>query len=257
MSKDFENNNLNDSQNNFGLPEDYFKKSAGNILNKIEWVEEHKQYAKLSELKKETGFVVPETYFENTESKLELLAYPSLSKLDKNSGFIVPENYFEEREVAELSTVINDGDELSHTERLKTIRKQNPFSVNENYFEISAQKITTALAKEAKVINLFGRKTMYSAVAAVMAIVLGLWIYNQYFKTVEAQDCGTLACVDKNDLVKAKNFENIDNEELYQLVDTKKLEQNLENKTKSNQKEKNGTDTSTKNISNEELLDEI
>lgn len=257
MSKDFENNNLNNDPNNFGLPEDYFQKSVGNIFSKIEWIEEHKQYAKLSELKKETGFVVPENYFEEQESKLELLAYPNLSKQNKSSGFIVPENYFEEHETGLVSVTISEEEELFHTKTLKAIVKQNPFSVNETYFDTSAKKITAALSKEARVIHLFGRKTMYSAAAAVMAIVLGLWIYNQYFKTVEAQDCGTLACVDKNDLVKAKNLENIDNEELYQLVDTKKLEQSLEKKNNPEQKEKNETDSSSKNISNEEILDEI
>jgi hypothetical protein len=65
MGKDFENNENNGGPNNFGLPEDYFKKSAGSIMNKIEWLEEHKAYPNLTGLKKESGFVVPALYFEN------------------------------------------------------------------------------------------------------------------------------------------------------------------------------------------------
>lgn len=256
MSKDFENNNFNEEPNNFGLPGDYFQRSAGSIMNKIEWMEEHKEFKRLSELKKETGFTIPENYFDNSEFRNELLAYPVLAIQNKRSGFKVPAYYFEEAEANELSKVLADEEnELESFSKLNALKKQNPFAVKDGYFENSAEKITVSLKKPAKVISLFSAKIWYSAAAAVFAITIGIWIYNQFFIIVE-KDCGTLACVDKQDLVKAKNLEALESDELYELVDTKKLEEKLKKEPASKTK-KDEADTSLKNVSTEDLLDEI
>jgi len=259
MSKDFENNSINGEPNNFGLPDGYFKKSADSIFNKIEWIEEHKPYKRLTELKEKnnSGFIVPENYFDNLERKLELIAYPKLSTVKKQSGFIVPDNYFEDQEINELAKTLKDGNERASFKNLAAIKKENPFAVEDNYFTESAERITSALTtKPVKVIKLFGAKTWYSAAAAIVAVTIGIWIYNQYFKVSNTEDCGTLACVDKVDLVKTKNLENLESDELYELVDTKKLEEKLE--VKSNRgAEKKEADTSLKNVDTEDLLDEI
>lgn len=256
MSKHFENNNFNEEPNNFGLPGDYFQKSAASILNKIEWMEEHKEFKRLLEIKKETGFVVPENYFDNSELRNELLAYPALATQNKKTGFNVPANYFEEAETNELSKVLVNGEsERENFLKLNAIKKQNPFTVKEGYFENSAEKIIASTNKPAKVIGLFSAKVWYSAAAAIFAITIGIWVYNQFFVIVE-KDCGTLACVDKQDLIKTKNLEALESDELYELVDTKKLEEKLEKKPASENK-KDEADTSLKNVSTEDLLDEI
>jgi len=263
MFENNENNELNREPNKFGTPEGYFKKSAGSIIQKIEWIEEHKAYPFLSALKKDSGFVVPVNYFNETESKLELIDFPTLISIDKTNVFKTPENYFEELEALQLSNLlIDEENELKTFEKLNSIKKQNNFKVNENYFSASAEKLTAAVLnekKEAKVIKLFSAKIWYAA-AAVLTITLGLWIYNQYYKVEELKDCGTLACVDKFDLVKTKNLESLDSDDLYELVDTKKLEEKLNNKTEDKSETKNeekDLDTSLKNVSKEDLLDEI
>jgi hypothetical protein len=257
MSKDFENNDLNKEPNSFGLPDDYFQKSAGDIFNKIEWIEGHKEFKHLSNLKKESGFIIPDAYFDKSEAKLELISYPNLFKAGKNSGFDVPLNYFEDTEVNELSKVfLNEEDELLHVTFLGATEKQNVFTVKENYFVESEQKIISTLSNHAKVINLFVPRIWFSAAAAVFAIVLGLWIYNQYFKPYSDKDCGSIACLDKKDLVKSKNLENLDNDELYELVNTKKLEEKLEKKSDT-KTQKTNKDSSLKNVSTDDLLDEI
>ena len=256
MSKDFENNNLNDSPNDFGLPGGYFQRSAGSILNKIEWIEEHKEYPRLSELKKEPGFAVPQNYFEASEAQLELLSCPNLVKKGKNTGFDVPKNYFSENEIISLSKALTgEANELQGYSRLNSLEKKNPFRLDENYFEKSGQQIISSVNRPTKVVKLFGAKTWYSVAAAIFAITIGLWIYNYYFMPVVSKDCGTLACVDKTDLVKTKNLENLDEDQLYEIVNTKKLEEKLEKKE--NKKEIKDADTSLKNISTDELLDEI
>ncbi len=263
MFENNENNELNKEPNKFGMPEGYFKKSANSILQKIEWIEEHKLYPNLSALKKESGFVVPANYFNATENKLELLEFPILSSIAKSNTFKTPAHYFEN---SDFSYLLNEENELGSFEKLRSLEKKNNFKVNENYFTNTEAKITAALLsekKETRVIKLFSSKIWYAA-AAVLTITLGLWIYNQYYKVEELQDCGTLACVDKLDLVKTKNLEALDNDELYELVDTKKLEEKLEAKpekkaeTKTEEKtEKKDLDTSLKNVSEEDLLDEI
>jgi hypothetical protein len=256
MNKDPENNNQNNEPNNFGLPEGYFQKSAGSILNKIEWLGEHKEFPGLSELKKESGFITPANYFETSEAKLELSFYPRLLKHKNKEAFSIPENYFEEAEINELAKVLNAAEnELEEFPLLNSVKKENPFRVQENYFSASAQQIISSVQKPAKVITLFAARTWYSAAAALIAVAIGLWLYNYFFTPVVTKDCGTLACVDKTDLVKTKNLENLDDDQLYEIVDTKKLEEKLEKKeTKTDNK---NADTSLKNISTEDLLDEI
>src|SRR5258708_3521087 len=133
MSKNPENNDKNKQPNNFGLPEGYFEQSAAVIFNKIEWIEEHKEFKCLSALKKETGFIVPENYFDKSETDLELISYPNLSARKKDAGFIVPKNYFEDAEIIELEKVLlNDENELESLNKLNSIKKLNNFSVSEN-----------------------------------------------------------------------------------------------------------------------------
>lgn len=268
MNDNFENNNLNNEQANFGLPEGYFKKSAVSIFNKIEWEEEHKHYVELLKHKNKSGFVIPDNYFTSVELKLELFPFEKLVSRKKNNPFLVPQNYFEEAEVmvnrnmnpefVEGSIITND--ELSEFSKLNSLIKKNSFAVSQNYFIETEEKLKQQLtSKPIKVINLFSQKAWYS-VAALLVIALGFWAYNNYFKIAEVKDCGTLACVDKVDLVKAKHLENIEAEDLYKIVNTKKLEENLEKKvalTGSANNNIENVDSSLKSVSSDELLDEL
>ncbi|MBA2612781.1 MAG: hypothetical protein H0U95_12470 [Bacteroidetes bacterium] len=263
MLENNENNDLNKEPNKFGLPKGYFKNSANSIIHKIEWIEEHKAYTYLNSLKKESGFIVPAEYFNENEIKLELIEFPTLFNLNKTVAFKTPSNYFEELETLQLSNLlVEEENELVAFKKLSTVKKQNNFKVNEDYFNASQQKLAATLLndkKETKVIKLFSAKVWYAA-AAVLTITLGLWVYNQFYKVEEFKDCGTLACVDKIDLVKAKHLESLDNDELYELVDTKKLEKKLHDKTDTKTETKNDKkdlDTSLKNVSTDDLLDEI
>jgi hypothetical protein len=258
MDKNNENNHLNSEPNNFGLPAGYFQNSANSIVNKIEWVEEHKNFPALEKLKKQSGFIIPNDYFVNNENKLELIEFPKLSALNKINAFKTPANYFNELEEKQFVHFFNENDLEILGEKLSTIPKQANFKVKKNYFDSSAEKISNSLLnqkKGGKLIKLFSPKIYYAA-AAILTITLGLWFYNHYFLVAETKDCGTLACVDKADLLKTKNLENLDNDQLYELVDTKKLEEKLENKTNNTTKNED-IDTSLNNVSVDDLLDEI
>jgi hypothetical protein len=249
------NNEFNTEPPSFGLPEGYFQKSAGSIFNKIEWQEEHKDFPNLVRVKDLKTFSVPENYFADTELRLELTAYDKLRSIQKNSGFNVPVNYFEEAK--DRSTFGISGDVESLPAKLTGFKKQNNFEVSAGYFEKNALKLNELLGnkKPARVINLFSKKVGY-AMAAMLLVVFGFWTYDYYFTPVAIQDCGTIACVDKIDLVKTKNLENLDNEELYELVNPTELEKKLDKK-ESSEGGKKATDSSLKDLSTEDLLDEI
>jgi hypothetical protein len=252
------NNGFNEQPGNFGLPGNYFQKSAYSILNKIEWQEEHKDFPKLNTHKNKNGFIVPASYFSKNELQLELMQYPNLISLKNVNAFRVPENYFEGRETAELSKVLNESaNDLQSFHILGSIKKENNFTVSQDYFSKNGLRLINLLepGKRARVIHLFSRRIGY-AVAAMLLIAIGIWIYNFYFAPVQMKDCGTIACVDKQDLVKTKNLESLDNEELYELVNPKELEKKLEIKEDKNVK-KDLKDSSLKSIPTDDLLDEI
>ncbi len=247
----------NEGSSNFALPDGYFQKSASSILNKIEWEEEHKNCPVLLKLKGESGFILPENYFNSSEIGLELVDYAELRAISKKTGFDVPLNYFEESEMSELAKIwAGNKEELYSCDNLKSISKANYFVVEENYFSENAERLNAMLKEHqpSRIISILFPRASY-AMAALLVITIGLWIYNAYFKPAETADCGTLACVDKLELVKTKNLENLDDDELYELVNSKSLEKKLQNKN--DKTSSRNEDSSLKQVLVDDLLDEI
>lgn len=217
----------------FGLPEGYFDKSKSSIQNKIEWQTEHEAYPTLLSLKNGSGFIVPNDYFVTNESKLELLAYECLSEISKQNAFVAPIGYFGSTKNAILSK-INQENELVEMPILSSVNKQLPFITKDQYFADTKTEILNKGGenKGAKVISL-NRKPLWIAAAAVLTMSFSLWIYNAYFNQTEVidGDCNTLACIEKRELLKFK-LDNLDNDELYELVNSKKLEERLNKKEK-------------------------
>ncbi|MES2678863.1 MAG: hypothetical protein V4635_03220 [Bacteroidota bacterium] len=227
MSNEFDNTAFNGDPD-FGLPEGYFQKSAASVVNRIEWLEEHKDFPVLSVARNAAVFTVPEGYFSAAEERLELLDCPVLLASAKQDGFSVPGNYFREAEVAGLSIVIGESEPS-----LDFISRQNNFAVKPGYFQHNEKRLQDLLLnpqQPTRVLSLFGSKT-WMAVAALLIVAFGFWMYDFYFGPAPQKDCGTMACIDRADLLKSKNLEALDNEELYELVNTKKLEQELEKKS--------------------------
>jgi hypothetical protein len=248
-----ENNPLNEDQNNFDLPKNYFQKSANSIFNKVEWEEEHKDFPKLKENKKNSGFIIPENYFASNEMELELTDFPAILSVPKKDAFKVPDDFFE---IAE-SKIYERLDVRSSLSMLEEIQKQNNFKVEEGYFSENEKRLYTLLetSKPVRIINLVVKRSVY-AVAALLVVVIGIWMYDYYFTPVTVKDCGTIACVDRNDLVKSKSLESLDEDELYEVVNSKELEKKLEQE-ELNTQPKNEKDSSQDDSSEEDLLDEI
>lgn len=233
----------------FGLPGGYFQKSAASLLNRLEWEEEHRVYPRLKELKAGTGFITPPSYFERSGAALELLEYPTLLAHPKQNNFAVPTDYFEGLSLQELNQ--------SDYQRLNTLERKNNFALPPDYFVTKEAELKNLLQtnKPVKVISLLRRSVTYMA-AAVLLVVISMWVYSAYFKPADVKDCGSIACVDRNDLLKTKTLEVLDNEELYELVNPAELEKNLETKPQQ-QKPSVKLDTGLKEVGVEDLLDEI
>lgn len=236
---------------NFGLPEGYFQNSAAKLMNRMEWLEEHKGYDRLSSLKGETGFVIPGLYFEKAECRTELMNYPGLSSVKKQKIFSVPDGYFEEAEVKQLSTVLTDEEFV-----LSSVTKQKEFIIPSGYFEENEVVLKTLLTEnkqtKTRVISLFATRRIVMAAAALLLVVTGTWMYRLYSESQEEKDCGTIACIDRMELLKTKTLENLETDELYELVNSKKLEENLHKGT-INDKQK--TDSSRDR--NDEAMDDL
>lgn len=213
-------------------------------------MQEHEAYPTLLRLNKESGFIVPENYFNESASKLELLDAPSLLNITKQNVFEVPANYFEENKTR-IASLVEEGNELSAYPKLSSIEKKNPFVTRENYFETSKETILGKNKGGAKIISLFSKPVRYAAAAAIM-ITIGLWIYNSYFRAEVEGDCTTLACFEKRDIIKYK-LNNFDVEDINDAsIDLNKLEMNL------NKKESEKSDSlKTTDSTDEALLDYI
>ena len=197
----------------------------------MEWLREHEAYPLLSDLKGKHGFVVPENYFEANSLKLELIDLPVLSSISKAIPFQTPVSYFTLSK-NEIEDKIESENELEEFRILSKLNRVNPLSVSNTYFTESKKRIEITLKGKggAKIISL-NRRTIWFAAAAVLTITVGLWIFDSFFNSTVTinENCNTLACIEKRELMKYK-LDNFDNDELYEMVNTDKLLKNLNKK---------------------------
>jgi hypothetical protein len=249
MSK---NENKPNKKEHFNVPKGYFQKSGEKIFNKIEWEDEMKPFSTLLKLKGQNGFNVPENYFSHNELMLENLDFEKLNAIPKINSFQTPQNYFKENEIS-LSSILDENAEHSS---LNIIQKENSFKIPDKYFEKNEVQIQHLLSKNksAKILNLSFSKIAFAA-AALIVITLAIAIYSNYTKVVPSEDCSTLACIEKRELLKSKQIENLDDDELYELVNPLRLEEDL-NETKSKNIHQINIDSNNNKLS-DDLLDEI
>lgn len=250
MNQNEENINSNDKgKNPFSLPDNYFSSFSQRMMHKIELAEELKEFELLSSLDKALPFVTPENYFEQssliTESKAELSSYETLVSIKKQNAFATPNLYFQESAKA-IQNKIELAEELKQYATLNSIEKQNVFTIPQNYFEnvsyIVREKITAEQNNSngfGKVLHLvFSKKTAY-ALAAMLVLSLGLYFYNYNSSSnTTVGDCKTLACMEKNDLLKDNQLIHLDDESLMEIVNPESLSKNLKNDRSSTEKEK-------------------
>lgn len=236
-------------------------------MHKIELVEELKEFKLLSSIDKKLPFVTPDNYFAHIEIKNELAAYSKLASVKQINGFAVPELYFETSAKA-ITTKIELAEELKAYPVLNSIEKQNVFVAPQNYFEVLSHgmraKMFAEQAQESNVTKIllpiaigivFSKKTAY-AIAAMLVISLGLYFYNSGEETVTG-NCGTLACMDKTEILKSNQVSNLDEESLMNIVDPVQLSKNLKEASKTSDNKKDEKNYVLENADVNDIVDEI
>jgi hypothetical protein len=224
MNKNVMNEEQGDKDNKkgFNLPDSYFSRTANAIVNKIQWEEELSRYPRLRE-RGTHGFSVPDGYFERNECALELLQFPKLFLRNKDAGFRTPGNYFDA-----LTVRLSPENAALAGQYLSRMPRGVPFSVPQGYFTGNANTLTARLtgAHPGRIVHL--QRWMYAA-AAMLTLLTGGWLFNYYnVPSQSSKDCGTIACIDKLDIIRSQNIDNFDGEELYDVIDADKLERNLD-----------------------------
>jgi len=202
------NNSINNDESSFGLPENYFQRSERSILNKAEWLDEHAELTRLSQLKTRLnssyyGFDFPLDYFTTFHSRAELLPFSNLHLISKANNFKVPEGYFDELNSKLVLTSIQ-----------KTSKQNKGFS--NHFFSKNNHPLSIA------------RKRVSLAIAAVLLISFGFWIIQSTKQKIDLSECNSLACLEKQTILNNLNELNFENDELYELVNPQDLQEELD-----------------------------
>lgn len=262
MNLNEENNDLNKENNPFSLPGDYFNSFSKKMMHKIELTDELKGFKLLSSLDKKLPFVTPDNYFDN---KAELAPYPALSSVKKVNAFDTQLNYFETN-VVTLQRHIEVLEELRQYPTLYCVSKKNSFVTPESYFnEASLRLLSNTKKPEGTVFGtvvsiVFSKKTAY-AIAAMLVISLGLYFFNSKTETGDT-GCNTLACLDRNDIIKANQINNFDDEALMEMVNAEELKKNINSNLKKEERKENTQQQTTQdyileNVDVNDLADEL
>lgn len=271
-----ENNdyNLNDEpnlplddngKNSFGLPSDYFASFEDKLRKKLESQEELNEFLILSSIKKNNVFEVPVNYFKEREVSLEikseLEAYPQLQSIKTFVNTELEASYINYLK-SSVNYKIELAEEIKEYKTLYSLDKKNPFIVSDTYFEsiaecvkdkIYAVKETKASVLEKVVDFVFGKKMAF-AFGITLIVSLSIYFYKSPEKPLEMGDCKTLACLERQEILNnAKVISNFDDEQLMDLVDVNKLNEQLNSKEETTLKEKVNIDS----ISEDDLLDEL
>ena len=269
--------NLNDEEpklpldpngkNTFGMPSDYFASFEDKLRKKLESQEELNEFPILSSIPKNNLFTTPYNYFAATENSLEIKAeLAAYSKLQSVKPFVP--NELDAQYISHLQSSINYKvelvEELKAYERLYAIDKVNPFIASDIYFESIAERVKDRIhsVKETKesvldsVLDfIFGKKTAF-AFGIIFIVSLSIYFYPSSEKPLEMGDCKTLACLERQEILNNnKEISHFDEDQLMDMVDINKLNDQLNSKT---EKENTSTDKlNMDSISDDDILDEL
>ncbi len=128
-------------------------------------------------LGKESGFSVPENYFNTIEDAFETKL--TEEKFTREKGFSIPENYF---------STIEDSIEAKLTE--ENFTKEKGFSIPDSYFKDLEDDIlakVTSTEKEAKVISFKDRILKLIPIAAAASVVLFIGLNSFVFNSTNKE----------------------------------------------------------------------
>ncbi|MGQ0828524.1 MAG: hypothetical protein ACT4ON_09035 [Bacteroidota bacterium] len=232
-----------DKKNPFVVPTGYFGALPGILLNKIEVIQELEQYPTLSAVSKVRLFSVPQNYFIKNENlleyKYELVTFNELGKIPKLSLKPLADEYLDAISTKVLKQ-IEQAEELKNYSTLSAIDKKKVFDVSPDYFDTVADKVKERYhaEKDQKVsvfeqlLNTILKPKIAFAYSIVLITAVGLAVYfNQPNTLLQSSDCKTLACLERNELLNDRTMQNLDEDNLYDLVDVDELDRQLSGST--------------------------
>jgi hypothetical protein len=206
------------AQNIYSVPDGYFEGLAGQVMNRIKAMEaanagEELGYLSpmLSNISKQLPYTVPAGYFEGIEKKL----IPSV----RESNDYLQMEPFGQTATEELESI---------SPLLSGLKKQNPYTVPQGYFEnIATGMPAQANKQETKVVSIGSRKWFRYAAAAIITgvIVMAGFIFIKNDKV----DAGTNSHAWVEKKLKKVSTEKID--AFIQLTDEEKSVVITDNKT--------------------------
>lgn len=252
-------------KHSFGLPSDYFASFEDKLRKKLESQEELNEFPILSSIPKNNLFTTPADYFAIAENKLEAkVELEAYAKLQSIKPFVPVEldSEYKTQFQSAVNYKVELVEELKEFKTLYTLDKINPFIASDAYFESIAERVKNKIysGKETKasVLNsvldfIFGKKMAF-AFSIVFIISLSLYLYQSSEKPLEIGDCKTLACLERQEILNNnKVISNFDEEQLMDLVDVNKLDQQLNSRKETRSTDKLNVDS----ISEDDLLDEL
>ncbi len=268
-------NNINDDQNSpvdengkkcFELPFNYFDSFESKLRQKLELENELQDYAILSSIQKINTFTLPKAYFSTLEAKLdfqtELVDYSTLQIYKSKLSFPNDPEYQElfENKLFQKMESIN---ELKEYSLLFSIEKQNNFTFPDAYFENLTSLIKEKIYefKPSSFRNFYHfifNKKMALSFSAITIIVLSWLLYpKSKTETFIDTNCKTLACLEKQEILNnTKTISSFDDDQLIELVNIKKLDDQLNN-TNKNETKNSAVDSFVNNSNLDDIIDEL
>lgn len=221
----------------FSLPTRYFDALSDKIKNKIEAEEELSSFALLSEMEKKSAFDVPAGYFSSLENEVEFQAeleeFAELSRIGKPVLKPVSAEYFDKLGAA-VTHKIEQQEELKQFETLYSISKQQNFEVSPAYFDTLADKVKERIHSgnsesvlQRIILLIFKPKFAVTFGLVAVTAVAGVLYLKSVNNTVNDGDCKTLACLEKREMLNEHTIREMDEDNLYEMVDVDKLDQQI------------------------------
>lgn len=268
-------NNFNENQNapfdkngnaSFGLPSNYFDSFESKLRQKLELEIELQDYAVLSSIQKTNTFTLPKEYFSSLEAKLdfqtELVEFPNLQSIKPNLSFPFDSEYHESFR-NKLITKIESAEELTAFKILNSLNKQNFYVCPNDYFENLASDIKEKIHQPK--ISIFGnifhfifnKKMALSFSVIIIAFLSWLLYPKNITESINEGNCKTLACLEKQEILNnAKAISSLDEDQLIELVNIKKLDNQL-NSTKKSESKNAEADSFINDSNLDEIIDEL
>lgn len=227
-------------KNPFAVPGGYFENLSARIMEKIGYAEELGAFAILSELKDKRVFEVPADYFKSGENALEyrqeLSEFEVLAKIGKPVLKEDPD-YFEAFG-AKVTGGMEVAKELEEYPLLSALEKQDNFVVDPGYFDTVVGRVKERYHAEAhrpRVLERLLAHILKPGVAFGYSFILIIGAGLIYYTTGTVQpgisadngDCHTLACLEKREMLNERTVSEMNDDNLYEMVDVDALEKQL------------------------------